>query len=90
MNFAYVSYFGTGGCRVGVTEAFKEVGRHVECLVVLGDDGDLAVGWIQLPRVQESETACGWDIEPEAPVLVVGWANVETIGGMGGPQCTSG
>ncbi len=32
-----------------MTEAFKEVGRRVECLVVPGDDGDLAVGWIQPP-----------------------------------------
>ncbi len=62
----------------------------MECLVVLGDDGDLAVGWIQPPRVRESETACGRDIEPEAPVVVIGWANVETSGGVGGPRCTSG
>ncbi len=57
---------------------------------MLGDNRDLAVGWIQPPRVQESETACGRDIETEALVAVVGWANVETISGMGGPPCTSG
>jgi hypothetical protein len=28
----------------GVTETFKEVGHQVECLVMLGDDGDLSVG----------------------------------------------
>jgi hypothetical protein len=40
-----------------VTKTFKEVGHHVEYLVVLGDDGDLAVGWIQPPCVQKLENA---------------------------------
>jgi hypothetical protein len=49
---------------------------------------DLAVGWIQMPRVGETESSHGWDIELEAPVVVGSRAYVVTIGCMGGSGCT--
>jgi hypothetical protein len=42
----------------------------MECLVVLGDNGDVAVGWIEAPCVQETELLRGQDIKTEALIVV--------------------
>ncbi len=54
---------------------------------MLQSNMDLAMGWILVPHVGEIETLHGWDVELEAPVVVGGWADVETIGCMGRPGC---
>jgi hypothetical protein len=66
-------------------ELLKEVSRRLECLVVLGDNGDMAVGGIKAPCVQETELSRDWDIKPEALVVVQCWSNVVTVGGMRRP-----
>ncbi len=48
----------------------KEVGRCMECLVMLGGNGDMAVGGIEAPCVQEMEPSRGRDIKTEALVVV--------------------
>jgi hypothetical protein len=55
---------------------------------MLQSNRDLAMGWISVPHVGETEALRGWDVELEAPVVVGGWADVETIGCMGHPGCT--
>ena len=68
-----------------MSELLKEVGCHVECLVVLGGDGDMAVGWIEAPCVQETEPSHGQDMKMEALVVVQCRSNIVTVGGMRRP-----
>ena len=48
---------------------------------------NLAVGWIQMPRVRETEVSRGWDVESEAPVVIGSRAYIVTIGCVGGAGC---
>jgi hypothetical protein len=38
-----------------MSKLLEEVGRRVKCLVMIGGDGDMAVGRIEAPCVRETE-----------------------------------
>ncbi len=48
---------------------------------------NLALGWIQMPRVRETEASCDWDVELEATVVIGSRAHIVTIVLGGGPRC---
>jgi hypothetical protein len=53
-----------------VSELLEEVGCRVKCLVVLGGNGDMAVGWIEAQCVQEMEPLRGRDMKTEVLVVI--------------------
>jgi hypothetical protein len=48
------------------------------------------VGKIKLPHVQEAEPPSPRDVKFEALVVIIGWINVKTIGGVQGTWCAGG
>ncbi len=53
-----------------MSELLEEVSHCMQCLIVLGGNGDMAVGWIEAPCVKEMGPSHGGDIKTETLVVI--------------------
>ena len=69
---------------------FEEVGHRKLGFVVFRCNRDLAMGRVQPPCVRKAEAPSQRNVETKTTVMIVGWANVETVSCMhhpGGSCC---
>ncbi len=77
-------------CSYIVTKGFEEAGCHCNWEVLLQSNWDLAVGWMQVPRVGEAKTLCCRNVESEASIVVRGGTYVCVSGlGLGMGYCNA-